>query len=51
MKSWLYVTAALLLFFLYGFYLSQSDLVVIPSNFKAASSSEYYDYRGVMNVS
>ena len=50
MKSWLYLTFILLLYFLYGFYLSQSDLVVIPSSFKPESSSEYYDYRGVMNV-
>ncbi len=50
MKSWLYLTAALLIYFLYGFYLSQGDLVVIPSNFKSESSPEFYDYRGVTNV-
>lgn len=53
MKSWLYLTTILLLYFVYGFYLSQSNLVVIPTNIKTASSqesSEFYDYRGVMNV-
>lgn len=50
MKPWLSVTFALLLYLAYGFYLSQSDLVVIPANFKPESSAEYYDYRGVMNV-
>ena len=34
----------------YGFYLSQTNLVVIPTNLKPESALEFYDYRGVTNV-
>lgn len=44
-------TIGLLGFYLfYGFYLSQTNLVVIPSNLKPENSIEFYDYRGVTNV-
>ncbi len=44
------LTVLLLLYFVYGFYLSQSNLTVIPTNLKRESPTEYYDYRGVTNV-
>jgi hypothetical protein len=44
------LTLALLFYFVYGFYLSQSNLTVIPANLKRESNTGYYDYRGVTNV-
>lgn len=38
------------LYLFYGFYLSQTNLVVIPTNLKPENSGDYYDYRGVTNV-
>ncbi len=42
------ITIGIYLF--YGFYLSQTNLVVIPSNLKPENAPEFYDYRGVTNV-
>lgn len=44
------LTLFLIFYFIYGFYLSQSNLIVIPTNLKTESPSGYYDYRGVTNV-
>lgn len=44
------LTVLLIFYFVYGFYLSQSNLNVIPSNLKTESPAGYYDYRGVTNV-
>ena len=44
------LTLVLLFYFVYGFYLSQSNLTVIPANLKREASTGYYDYRGVTNV-
>jgi hypothetical protein len=51
MKPWITLTAFVMSYFLYGFYLSQSSLTVIPTGLqKSESTAEYYDYRGVTNV-
>jgi hypothetical protein len=44
------LTLVLLSYFIYGFYLSQSNLTVIPGDLKRESPSGYYDYGGVTNV-
>lgn len=44
------LTLFLIFYFIYGFYLSQSNLIVIPTNLKTESPPGYYDYRGVTNV-
>jgi hypothetical protein len=44
------LTLLLLFYFVYGFYLSQSNLIVIPSNLKTESPNGFYDYRGATNV-
>ncbi len=44
------LTVLLLFYFVYGFYLSQSNLTVIPANSKRELTTGYYDYRGVTNV-
>jgi hypothetical protein len=51
MKPWITLTVLVMSYFLYGFYLSQSSLTVIPKGLqKTETSSEYYDYRGATNV-
>jgi len=40
----------LLLYFVYGFYLSQSSFKVVPQDLKEENPEGFYDYRGVMNV-
>ena len=44
------LTTLLLLYFVYGFYLSQSNFEVVPRALKADNPEGFYDYRGVMNV-
>jgi hypothetical protein len=44
------LTVILIGYFIYGFYLSQSNLVVIPGNLKREVTGAFYDYRGVTNV-
>ncbi|PIS10729.1 MAG: hypothetical protein COT73_07695 [Bdellovibrio sp. CG10_big_fil_rev_8_21_14_0_10_47_8] len=50
MKLIITSTVLVLLYLVYGFYLSQNDLTVIPADLKRELSSDYYDYRGVTNV-
>jgi hypothetical protein len=50
MRSIVIFLAAFGFYLFYGFYLSQTNLVVIPANLKPESASEFYDYRGVTNV-
>jgi len=42
--------AVLILYFIYGFYVSQQDLSVVPEKFQKDTKGGYYDYRGVLNV-
>jgi hypothetical protein len=51
MKALITLTALLLLYFVYGFYLSQSSFEVVPRGLQEENNPEgFYDYRGVMNV-
>ncbi len=50
MKPWLLLTFGLLTYLAYGLYLSQTDLVVIPTNLKREQPTDFYDYRGVTNI-
>lgn len=43
-------TSLVILYFIYGIYLSQSSVSVVSSSLKKAPGSDYYDYRGVTNV-
>src|SRR3989344_1562657 len=43
-------TVLLISYFVYGFYISQYEISVIPQKLKGESPSGYYDYRGVINV-
>lgn len=44
------LTVSLIFYFVYGFYLSQSNLIVIPTDLKRESPANLYDYRGATNV-
>lgn len=43
-------TVFILLFFVYGFYVSQTNLEVIPSGIEQDHPAGFYDYRGISNV-
>ncbi len=44
------ISFLLVSFFLYGFYLNQYDVGVIPSQITSTHSQNLYDYKGVINV-
>lgn len=44
------LTVSLIFYFIYGFYLSQMDLNVVPAGLKRDHPPGFYDYRGVTNV-
>lgn len=50
MRSVVVGTFFVLLFFVYGFYVSQSDVRIIPSEIEQANPPGYYDYKGIANV-
>lgn len=43
-------TSCVIFYFIYGFYLSQSETTVVQSSLKKSPALEFYDYRGVTNV-
>lgn len=50
MKFVISVSFLLISYFVYGFYISQYEISVIPQKLKHDNPSAYYDYRGVINV-
>lgn len=50
MKALITFTVLLISYFVYGFYISEYEIRVIPSRLKKEASTNYYDYRGVINV-
>jgi hypothetical protein len=50
MKILISSSAFLILYFAYGFYISQSEINVIPVKLEKASSDVFYDYKGAINV-
>ena len=51
MKLWVFLSSLLLVYFIYGFYLSQTDTYTGPARLKPATSAvEFYDYKGVINA-
>lgn len=43
-------TLFLFFYFIYGFYISQTDVRIIPPEIKKENPPGFYDYRGVINV-
>lgn len=50
MKLWISLSALLIVYFSYGFYISQSDVVAIPNRLRKENPAGFYDYRGVINI-
>lgn len=50
MRLWIVLSAALIAYFSYGFYISQSEISVWPSQLRRENPAGFYDYRGVINV-
>jgi hypothetical protein len=50
MKFVVGITFLLISYFVYGFYISQYEINVIPQKLKSENPPGYYDYRGVINV-
>ncbi len=40
----------LITYFMYGFYINQYDLSIVPRTLKSDNASGYYDYKGVINI-
>lgn len=50
MKVWISLSALLIIYFTYGFYISQYDISVVPVTLRNENPAGFYDYKGVMNV-
>lgn len=50
MKLWISLSGILIFYFVYGFYLSQFDIIAVRSTLRSKEESPYNDYRGVINV-
>lgn len=50
MKFYISIALTFVAYLLYGLYLSQKSLEVIPRELKTDNAPGYYDYRGVINV-
>lgn len=50
MKLWIFLSGLLIIYFSYGFYISQSDIAVFPTRLRRENPVGFYDYRGVINV-
>lgn len=50
MKIWITLSVFLIGYFVYGFYIYQFDLSVVPKQLRKENPPGFYDYRGVINV-
>lgn len=50
MRIWVGLSIVLIFYFIYGFYISQYDLSVVPRQLRKENPVGFYDYRGVLNV-
>ncbi|HEY1079841.1 MAG TPA: hypothetical protein VGE46_07080 [Bdellovibrio sp.] len=50
MKSLVFASFLLVTYFLYGFYINQYDISVIPTQITRSHSQSFNDYKGVINV-
>lgn len=50
MKIWILLSSILILYFTYGFYISQFDVNIIKNELRHDSANDYYDYKGVINI-
>lgn len=50
MKKLVFLTVFIFLYLIYGLYLAQYDLKIVPTNLSAESPNGFHDYKGVTNV-
>lgn len=50
MKFLISLSVLIVTYFLYGFYINQYEVSVVPAQIKSEHSAEIYDYKGVINV-
>lgn len=50
MKLLMSLSALLIAYFTYGFYLSQTEVSLVPTSLSRAPQTDFYDYRGVLNI-
>lgn len=50
MRIWIVLSSFLILYFVYGFYISQYEVGIIKSQLKKDSTGDFYEYKGVINV-
>lgn len=50
MKSLVVIAFLAVTYFLYGFYINQYEVSIIPRQLSAEHAPNYYDYKGVLNV-
>jgi hypothetical protein len=50
MKFIISVSILLIFYFIYGFYISQYEISILPQKLKRENALDYYDYRGLINV-
>lgn len=50
MKVFIFLTFFIVVYFVYGFYISQNDISVVNPSLKPKTDSMFYDYKGVINV-
>lgn len=49
-KIIVYLTGLFFLYFVFGFFVSQKNFLIVPERIKTQAQSSYFDYRGVMNI-
>jgi hypothetical protein len=50
MKFLISLSVLLIFYFIYGFYISQYQISILPQKLKRENATDYYDYRGLVNV-
>lgn len=50
MKFIISLSVLLIFYFIYGFYISQYQISILPQKLKRENALDYYDYRGLVNV-
>lgn len=50
MKVFIFLTFFIVIYFVYGFYISQNDIRVVTPTLKQKTDLPFYDYKGVINV-
>ncbi|MBN8535560.1 MAG: hypothetical protein J0M15_00785 [Deltaproteobacteria bacterium] len=50
MKVFIFLTSFSLIYFVYGFYISQNDISIVNPSLKIKNNALFYDYKGILNV-